>query len=167
MPIYSRNYLVFNGLHIITYIIFWQKNNYICQILYLIFICCDDKRQILFLSPTHSGRRHDKKLLDKSQFIESLPPDITIWADTGFVGLHHQHCNTKIPQKRRKGQILSDEQKANNKIISTFRIVVEHAIGGCKRYKAAADIYRNKRENLDDLFHLLSAGLWSFHLQNA
>jgi hypothetical protein len=129
-------------------------------------ICCDDKRQVLFLSPTHSGRRHDKRVLDKSQFIENLPPDVTIWADTGFVGLQHQHNNTETPKKRQKGQKLSQEQKDNNKAISAIRVVIEHAIGGCKGYKAMADIYRNKRKNLDDLFHLLAAGLWNFHLQN-
>lgn len=61
---------------------------------------------------------------------------------------------------------MSQEQKDNNKAISAIRVVIEHAIGGCKRYKAMADIYRNKRKNLDDLFHLLAAGLWNFHLQN-
>ena len=57
-------------------------------------------------------------------------------------------------------------QKSENKIISSFRVVVEHAIGGIKRYGVARDIYRNKIDNLDDKFHLLSAGLWNFHLLN-
>jgi len=46
-----------------------------------------------------------------------------------------------------------------------FRVRVEHAIGGSKRYAACRDIYRNKSINMDDKFHLLSAGLWNLHLQ--
>ena len=62
---------------------------------------------------------------------------------------------------------MSIEQKEENKIISSFRVRVEHAIGGSKRYAACRDIYRNKSMNMDDKFHLLSAGLWNLHLQNS
>ena len=54
-----------------------------------------------------------------------------------------------------------------NQLISSIRVTVEHAIAGIKRYKAARDIYRHKTPNLDDLFQLLSAGLWNYHLSIA
>lgn len=129
-------------------------------------VACDHGRKILFLSPTKSGRRHDKKLLDKSEFIDNISPDTCIWGDTGFKGIQDKHANTLIPHKRSKSNKLTESQKSENIIISSFRVVVEHAIGGIKRYGAARDIYRNKIDNLDDKFHLLSAGLWNFHLLN-
>lgn len=129
-------------------------------------VACDQDRKILFLSPTKSGRRHDKKLLDKSVFIDNISHDTCIWGDTGFKGIQDKHSNILIPHKRSKSHKLTQSQKSENKIISSFRVVVEHAIGGIKRYAAARDIYRNKIDNLDDKFHLLSAGLWNFHLQN-
>lgn len=127
-------------------------------------VITDDKKHILVLTPTKSGRRHDKRLTDKNQLISSIPPDIPIWTDTGLQGIQKQHPNTIMPKKATKNQPLTDEDKAENKLISSIRVVVEHAIGGIKRYKGAADIYRNHLANLDDQFTLLSAGLWNYHL---
>lgn len=86
---------------------------------------------------------------------------------TDFMGyLRKTHENSMIPYKRSKGRPLTDKQKAHNRVVSSLRCVVEHAIGGYKRFKSSADIYRNKHPNLDDQFHLVSAGLWNFHLQH-
>lgn len=130
-------------------------------------ICADEKRRILIMGPTKSGRRHDKRLLDKMGLLHSIPKDCAIWGDTGFKGISEQHRNTQIPHKKKKGKPLTIEQKEENKIISSFRVVVEHAIGGYKRFDAASGIYRNKKTKLDDKFHLLAAGLWNFHLNQS
>lgn len=130
-------------------------------------LVCDENKRILVLSPTKSGRRHDKKLLDKTDFTRHISSNTCIWADTGFQGIQDDHINTEIPTKRTKTKPLTTEQKEENKIISSFRVRVEHAIGGSKRYAASRDIYRNKSINMDDKFHLLSAGLWNLHLQNS
>jgi hypothetical protein len=128
-------------------------------------VISDENKKILILTPTRSGRRHDKRIIDKSGLIKTLPDKITAWADTGFQGIQKDHSNTQIPKKGTKNNPLTIEDKQNNRIISGLRIVVEHVIGGMKRFKAAADIYRNRIPNTDDKFHLLSAGLWNFHLQ--
>lgn len=130
-------------------------------------LVCDENKKILLLSPTKSGRRHDKKLLDKGDFIRHVSSRTCIWVDTGFKGIEQNHANVEIPTKRTKNKPLTVEQKEENKIISSFRVRVEHAIGGSKRYAACRDIYRNKSINMDDKFHLLSAGLWNLHLQNS
>ena len=128
-------------------------------------IAVDDKKRIGFLTPTKSGRRHDKRLTDKSLLFNHVPDDITIWADTGFQGMYHSHANAMLPIKASKNKKLSEKEKQHNQLVSSFRCIVEHAIGGYKRLKAACDIYRNRRPNLDDTFHLVAAGLWNFHLQ--
>ncbi|WP_440865631.1 hypothetical protein [Symbiopectobacterium purcellii] len=38
-----------------------------------------------------NGRRHDKRLLDKVDIIRHIPPEVTIWADTGFQGIAKRH----------------------------------------------------------------------------
>jgi len=129
-------------------------------------VVADEKKQILYLTPTKSGRRHDKRLLDKSG-IENLPDNITAWVDTGFVGLPKIHANTQIPKKHTKGRTLSYEEKQNNRLIASFRVVVEHAICGMKRMRAATDVYRNRKINFDDKLTLLSAGIWNYHLRFA
>lgn len=125
----------------------------------------DAKRRILLLTPTKSGRRHDKRIADKYAVTTVIPPDVTVWTDTGFQGIQHFHPNTVMPAKATKNKPLTFQQKQNNRIISGIRVISEHAIGGIKRLKAANDIYRNKLPNLDDTFTLLAAGLWNWHLE--
>jgi hypothetical protein len=130
-------------------------------------VMSDGKKKILFLSPTKSGRRHDKRLADKISLLQRIPPNIGVWADSGFQGIQYQHQNTLIPKRGSKKHPLTDGEKKENRIISSFRIVVEHAIGGAKRYRALSDVLRNKIGWLDDLFIELGAGLWNFHLRYA
>lgn len=124
----------------------------------------DEKRRILYLSKTRSGRRHDKRLTDKDHLARTIPDEVTAWEDTGFQGFERVHPNTQIPKKATKYHPLTPGEKQNNRIISGIRAISEHAIAGLKRLKAASDIYRNKIPNLDDLFMELSAGIWNFHL---
>ncbi len=130
-------------------------------------VLADEHKRILVLTPTKSGRRHDKRLSDKAEIFTHLPAHVTAWLDTGFVGVQKQHPNTLIPKKRSRGKLLSDEEKAENRLISSFRVIVEHAIGGMKRYQCLQQPYRNRKPCLDDLFSLLSAGLWNYHLSFA
>lgn len=125
----------------------------------------DEKRRILLISPTKSGRRHDKRLAEKEGLFQIIPKHVAVWADSGFQGIQTQHHNTVMPKKATKKHPLSAEEKQNNRLISGIRVLVEHAIGGMKRFKAAADIYRNRIKNTDDRFNILSAGLWNLHLQ--
>jgi hypothetical protein len=125
----------------------------------------DGRRRILVVTPTKSGRRHDKVIADKNQLVQNMPQEVGIWTDSGFQGIQKQHGHVTMPTKATKHHPLSDEQKETNRIISSIRVVSEHAIGGMKRLRAAGDTYRNKLANLDDTFTLLAAGLWNFHLQ--
>lgn len=130
-------------------------------------VITDAKKHILVLSPTNSGRRHDKRLATKYDSITPLPPEVSLYVDTGFQGIQRTHPNCYIPLKSSQKHPLTSEQKEMNQLISSIRVTVEHAIAGIKRYKAARDIYRHKTPNLDDLFQLLSAGLWNYHLSMA
>jgi hypothetical protein len=127
-------------------------------------IVADSKKKILVLTPTKHGRVHDKKMSDKFSVITTIPNEVSIVADTGFQGIQHQHPNVYIPKKRSKNYVFTDIDKQWNRLISSTRIVVEHAIAGIKRYKVSSDIFRNKN-GLDDMFMELSAGLWNFHLR--
>lgn len=127
-------------------------------------VMANHKRKILFLSKTRSGRRHDKRLFDKDHIARTIPNDVTAWVDTGFKGMETIHPNTQMPKKATKKNPLTDVEKNSNRLISGLRIIAEHANAGLKRLKAAADIYRNRKPNFDDLFMVLSAGIWNFHL---
>ena len=128
-------------------------------------VVSNERKRIMVLTPTKSGRRHDKRIADKFQIVRNIPQEIAIWTDTGFIGIQRLHPNTVMPAKSTKTRSLTYEQKQHNRTIASIRVLSEHAIGGMKRLKAASDIYRNKLPNLDDTFNFLAAGLWNFHLQ--
>lgn len=128
-------------------------------------VVSDKNKNVLVVSATRSARRHDKRMADKDILFERIPKDVEVFVDTGFQGIKQKHANTYIPQKRTKGHPLTDEQKQWNKLISSIRVPVEHAIGGIKRYQAVTQTFRNKKQQLADTFILLATGLWNYHLQ--
>lgn len=127
-------------------------------------IAVTEKKRILIATQTKSGRRHDKRLADKTSLFEHIPAKVAVWVDTGFQGILKQHTNTCIPKKHARGKPLTSGEKENNRVISSFRVVVEHAIAGIKRFKAYSDIWRNKLRNLDDMVMRIVCGLWNLHI---
>lgn len=127
-------------------------------------VVSDAKKRVLILTPTKSGRQHDKRLFDKAVGGTNIPPDVAAWVDTGFIGLSKDHPNTQIPKKRTQKQPLTATERENNHLISGIRVIGEHTIAGIKRLRVTTDVYRNKLPNLDDTFMRLSAGLWNYHL---
>ena len=128
-------------------------------------IVTDDKKKILILTKTKSGRRHDKRLADKDRLFERIPEEVAVWTDTGFQGILKQHANTLIPKKATRGKGLTYEEKQENMVISSFRVVVEHAISGIKRFKAYADVWRGRIQEFDDKIMRIAGGLWNLHIE--
>lgn len=126
-------------------------------------IMSNEHKRILFLSPTKSGRRHDKRIIDKSML--KIPDDIGKWVDTGFQGLDKLYENVVMPKKGTKKHPLSVTDKANNQIISSFRVVIEHALAGIKRFRILTDVLRNKIGLFDDMIMEVASGLWNYHLR--
>jgi len=127
-------------------------------------IVSDNKRRVLVVTKQKSGRRHDKRLADKEDIFKQLPREVKVMADTGFVGSEKDHPNIFLPRKKPKGRELTTHEKEINKIISSYRVIVEHAIGGIKRYRCMSEKLRNHKPFIDDTFLLLSSGLWNYHV---
>ena len=127
-------------------------------------VMVNSKKKILLITPTKHGKVHDKKLSDKNMLASHIPKEVSLLVDTGFQGLQKIHENTFIPKKKPRGGLLTDDEKAWNRLISSVRIVVEHAIGGMKRFGATSHVFRNKN-GLDDLFMVVCAGLWNLELE--
>jgi hypothetical protein len=130
-------------------------------------ILTDEYKRVLFLTKSKSGRRHDKRLADKNSIFEHIPEGICVWVDTGFQGVSQLHRNTMMPKKATKKRPLTPEEKQENKLISGIRVIVEHAIGGIKRFRAVSEKYRNHTPCMDDRLLLNAAGLWNLHVQHA
>lgn len=103
---------------------------------------------------------------------EEFDPDEGFWFDNhqwyfdlGFLGVEKDYdVNIGIPFKKKKNQNLTDDQKAYNKQVSKNRIVVEHAIGGMKRYRVLSDRLRIKNYNRYNQISGICAGLWNYLL---
>jgi hypothetical protein len=96
---------------------------------------------------------------------------LKVWVDLGgaatsFIGIKKnvENAQIQIGHKRKKNTDLTQEQKLQNQALAKVRIVVEHAIGGLKRYYILRNENRMKKpeENpkLDMVIELCGA-LWN------
>ena len=138
-------------------------------------ILSDFKMYIWYLWPTVEGKTHDYTML-KDEFLNvknlfsqsNLLLDLWYqWAERDF----WEDClSILIPKKKpRKSKNnpepkLTKEEKESNRIISSFRIKVENAIGGAKRYWITTQVFRNKCEIFNDSIMEVACGLWNLHL---
>ena len=125
-------------------------------------------KKIRFLSEVYVGKAHDYAIL-KTEF----PPDkawfesLVVRLDLGYQGFEKEYKCKKvfIPHKKPKNAELTDEQKAENKAVSSERIKVEHSIGGMKRYRILSERLRVHDFDLYDDILSVCAGLWNFYLE--
>ncbi len=129
-------------------------------------IANDEARRILWLSQTKPGARQDYFRFKQSGWGDVIPAEVSVWVDLGFLGIvkDYPRLQVVIPHKSSKKHPLTPAQKAENRVISAFRIHAEHALAGVKRFRCLTDAYRNKGLVLADNFMLISCGLWNYHL---
>jgi hypothetical protein len=131
---------------------------------------------IKFVGQTFCGANHDYTML-KSE----LPPEkqwftaVEVFVDLGYQGIKTDYKGEKIqiPNKKPKkskanpNTQLTDEQKRENHMLATIRIMVENAICGMKRYNVLNHRYRNRRTNFSDDIIGICAGLWNLMITNS
>ena len=128
-----------------------MKNNLIIDI---------EERLVRSLSRTFAGRIHDKRICDEEDY--TFPPGCVLFKDTGFQGFEPANVWTYQPKKKPRKQELSTEEKAENTMISSLRILVEHVISGVKRCRIVPDVFRNTKAQFDDLVMEIACGLHNF-----
>ena len=132
-------------------------------------IVSNRKKRIGIVTQTVEGRKHDFQALKESKLPDHIPKDVRIRIDTGFQGFDKEFPGhvVSMPAKKSKNRPLSNTLKERNKAKSRVRILVEHAIGGVKRYRAVSDVFRNKKSGSDDQAILITSGLWNYHLASS
>lgn len=128
-----------------------MKNNLIIDI---------EEHLVRYLSQTWAGRIHDKRICDEEDY--TFPPGCVLFKDTGFPGVEPENVSTYQPKKKPRTQELSAEDKAENQMISSIRILVEHVISGVKRCRIVHDVFRNTKAPFDDLVMEIACGLHNF-----
>jgi len=135
---------------------------------------------ILFLGYTVAGSIHDYTLFKQEFPVDGSKEEeiqwfeeFAIWLDLGYQGVKNLYKadEINIPNKKPRKSInnpspsLTQEQKDQNRIISQMRVVVEHAIGGFKRFNILVQRFRNHLDGFVDIAVLLAAGLWNWKLK--
>lgn len=116
---------------------------------------------ILFVSPTVSGRIHDKTIADTSY---TIPSGFTLLQDSGYQGYAPFGVEIIQPQKKPKGKELTKEQKERNKEISADRVRVEHTIGSVKRLRIVKDECRLRKDNFVERIFTTCAAMHNFRI---
>lgn len=129
-------------------------------------IMSDRKKRIGFLSKTVEGRQHDSSILKTLRLPECIPKHVKQRVDLGFQGYQTQYPkhSISIPVRKPRTREFSPTIKEQNARKSRMRVLVEHAIGGIKRFRITTDVFRNRIKDFDDLAMLISSGLWNYHL---
>lgn len=113
--------------------------------------------KILYLSETYEGSVHDKKICDEEPF--EFQQEIELLQDLGYQGHAPENAVIQMPAKSSKYKKLTEEDKYENKMKSSRRVAIEHAISGVKRCRIVKDIFRYRRYGYDDLVMELACGL--------
>ena len=92
--------------------------------------------------------------------------DFRVRVDLGFLGIEKDDIckDLLIPHKKPQKQELTPEQKAENKLLASERVVVEPSIAGLKRYRILSDRLRMHDLDLYNVTLGVCAGLWNFRL---
>lgn len=117
-------------------------------------------RLIKYLSRTHEGKKHDKKICDEEPL--TFPKGSKLYKDNGYQGYEPPGVESLQPKKKPRGKDLSARDKQRNRRISKLRIVVEHVISGVKRCRIVKDILRNLTDEFADLVMEIACGLQNF-----
>lgn len=119
--------------------------------------------EIVLLTATCEGKKHDKKIADEAAF--TLPEGSLLYQDTGFQGFALEGVTIFQPKKKPRGGELTTDEKAQNRLIASIRIRVEHAIDGVKRYRIVKDQLRNWKAGFRDQVMETCCGLHNFRLR--
>ena len=126
-------------------------------------ILANSNCEIIFLTPTVEGKKHDKRIADESEY--SLPEGSILLQDTGFQGFSVSKVEILQPTKKPRGKELTQEQKDRNRNISKIRVRIEHVINGVKRYRIVKDKFRNWVRGFNDLAIGIACGLHNLRLR--
>jgi len=104
---------------------------------------------------------HDFKLFKRT--LKGINRRIKIQADSGYQGIKKIHENSETPKKSSKKKPLTQEEKDNNRRISSERILIENINAKIKVWKIMANRYRNRRKR-HGLRMSLICGLYNYEL---
>jgi DDE superfamily endonuclease len=118
---------------------------------------------ILFLSATHGGRVHDKRIAEATPY--PLPAGSRLLQDLGFLAFTLPQVEILMPMKKPRGQGLTREQQRTNQVLHHRRLRIEHGNSSVKRCRIVKDRIRLWKEGVRDLVMELCCALHNFRVR--
>ena len=116
--------------------------------------------QILFLSETCGGSRHDKRIADETPY--PLPEGSELLQDLGFLGFSLEGVRVQTPIRKPRGGELSEEQKAANQALASRRVPIEHVNSSVKRLRILKEPCRLFKDAVRDMVMEIGCALHNF-----
>lgn len=115
-------------------------------------------------SPSVGGRAHDFKVFQadceqRPQVIEEFAEvRASLYGDSGFQGIEELGLpfEMRITKRGRRNHPLTLEEKKINRLRNQTRVEIEHTFSRRKKYRIAAEVYRNRDEDYDRIMNIVS-----------
>jgi hypothetical protein len=105
----------------------------------------EEPGRLVDVSDSVPGRWADIKLLRRSRVLRRLPDGVGALGDLAYAGIGALHAPGASPRRKPRGQPRPRADVRYNRAFSRRRVVVGHAIGRLRRFRAVADVNRHRR----------------------
>jgi len=128
-------------------------------------IMVNNRGYILHKANHKKGRRHDYDVYKENH--PATPKQVVNVVDLGYLGVEKDFPEqiSSLPNRKKRNQELSAEEKEYNKSHSKKRIVIEHTICRLKKYRILADVFRNRLRKYNKVSDIVS-GLVNYRIMN-
>src|SRR5512142_2045129 len=116
-----------------------------------------------FLSPTHPGTVHDKRIADATPY--PLPHGSRLLQDLGFLAFTLEGVIIAMPTKKPSGGQLTPEHKEANRALAQRRVAIEHVHSSIKRGRILKDVCRLLCSGARDQIMEICCALHNFRLR--
>jgi len=103
------------------------------------------------------GSTHDLTLLRQTDLLSELADDDAAMMDKGYDGIVADYPDKKmyLPYKARRNHPLTEEQKAYNRFLAKYRIVVEHTMAQLNKFQILAQRFRHQLTKHSAIFRIV------------
>ena len=112
------------------------------------------------------GATHDLMLLRQTDLLSKLNGEEAAMMDKGYDGIAADYPDKKLylPFKARRNHPLTEEQKAYNRFLAKYRIVVEHTMAQLNKFQILVQRFRHQLAKHSRIFRIV-AGLVNRRIQ--
>ena len=120
---------------------------------------------IIIHKTNHKKGRRGMTMIFIKRIILLLPKQVVNVFDLGYLGVEKDFPEqiSSLPNRKKRNQELSEEEKDYNKNHSKKRIVIEHTICRLKKYRIMSDVFRNRLRKYNKVSDIVS-GLVNYRI---